>query len=89
MRTLRLGRAFDVVLVHDAIMYMTTEEELLAAAETAFAHTSRRRGAVCAGLRPGDFRGAHRAVLGKRRLPGAPVRNDDGKTDQVFLCRRP
>jgi trans-aconitate methyltransferase len=39
MRTLRLGRAFDVVLVHDAIMYMTTEEDLLAAAQTAFAHT--------------------------------------------------
>jgi hypothetical protein len=39
MRTLRLGRTFDVVLVHDAVMYMTTEEELLAAAQTAFVHT--------------------------------------------------
>src|SRR5262245_19941812 len=28
MRSLRLGRLFDAVFVHDAIMYMITEEEL-------------------------------------------------------------
>ena len=39
MRTLRLGRTFDAVLVHDAVMYMTTEPDLLAAAKTAFEHT--------------------------------------------------
>lgn len=39
MRTLRLGRTFDAVLVHDAIMYMTSEAELRAAIETAFIHT--------------------------------------------------
>jgi trans-aconitate methyltransferase len=39
MRTLRLERTFDAVLVHDAVMYMLTEEELLAAAQTAFVHT--------------------------------------------------
>lgn len=39
MRTLRLGRVFDAVLVHDAVTYMTTREDLLAAATTAFAHT--------------------------------------------------
>lgn len=39
MRTLRLDRTFDAVLVHDAVMYMTTEEQLLAAARTAFVHT--------------------------------------------------
>jgi SAM-dependent methyltransferase len=38
MRTLRLGRAFDVVFVHDAIDYMTTEHDLLLALETAFLH---------------------------------------------------
>ena len=38
MRTLRLGRSFDLVLVHDAVMYMTTREDVLAAARTAFAH---------------------------------------------------
>lgn len=39
MRTLRLGRVFDAVLVHDAITYMSTEDDLLAAIRTAFAHT--------------------------------------------------
>ena len=38
MRTLRLGREFDAVLVHDAISYMTSEEDLRAAIETAAAH---------------------------------------------------
>jgi SAM-dependent methyltransferase len=38
MRTLRLGRTFDVVFIHDAISYLTTEEDLRQAIETAFAH---------------------------------------------------
>lgn len=40
MRALRLGRTFDAVLVHDAIVYMTTEEDLRAALQTAFVHVS-------------------------------------------------
>lgn len=39
MRTLRLDRTFDAVFVHDAIVYMTTEAELLTALTTAFVHT--------------------------------------------------
>jgi SAM-dependent methyltransferase len=39
MRTLRLDREFDVVLIHDAIGYLTTEDDLRAAIETAAAHT--------------------------------------------------
>jgi len=38
MRTARLGRAFDCVLVQDAVVYMTTETDLRAAIETAFVH---------------------------------------------------
>ena len=38
MRTLRLGRLFDAVFIHDAIEYMTSEGDLRAAIETAFAH---------------------------------------------------
>src|SRR5918994_664655 len=38
MRTLRLGRTFDGVLINDAIMYMTTEEDLRAALLTAYEH---------------------------------------------------
>jgi SAM-dependent methyltransferase len=39
MRTLRLGRTFDAVFLHDAIDYMTTEADLRRAIETAFRHT--------------------------------------------------
>ena len=38
MRTVRLGRRFDGVFVHDAIVYMTTEDDLRKAIETAFVH---------------------------------------------------
>jgi SAM-dependent methyltransferase len=38
MRTLRLGRQFDAVFVHDAIEYMTTEDELRQAVATVYAH---------------------------------------------------
>jgi hypothetical protein len=38
MRSLRLGRTFDAVLIHDAIAYMTTEDDLLSAITTAFLH---------------------------------------------------
>jgi SAM-dependent methyltransferase len=38
MRTVRLGRAFDAVFVHDAVAYMTTEADLRQVMETAFAH---------------------------------------------------
>lgn len=38
MRTLRLERSFDGVLIHDAIAYMLTEGDLVAAIETAYEH---------------------------------------------------
>jgi len=38
MRTVRLGRLFDAVFIHDAIMYMTTEDDLRRAMETAYVH---------------------------------------------------
>ena len=65
MRTLRLGRAFDAVFVHDAIAYMTTEDDLRATIETAAAHT-RPGGAVVLTpdttrelYRPGTTHGGH------------------------------
>jgi SAM-dependent methyltransferase len=39
MRSVRLGTSFDLVFVHDAVMYLTTEDDLRAVADTAFAHT--------------------------------------------------
>lgn len=45
MRTVRLGRTFDRVFIHDAIMHMTTEGDLVRALRTAFLHT-RKGGAT-------------------------------------------
>ncbi len=45
MRRVRLERRFDAVFVHDAVDYLTTEEDLRAAIETAAVHC-RRGGAV-------------------------------------------
>lgn len=38
MRTIRLGRTFDAVFIHDAIAYLTTPDDLHRTMETAFVH---------------------------------------------------
>jgi hypothetical protein len=38
MRALRLGRVFDAVLLHDAVMYLTSEDDLRRAIVTAYVH---------------------------------------------------
>src|SRR5688500_14661590 len=38
MRTLRLGRTFDAVFVHDAVSYLTGADDLRQAIATAYAH---------------------------------------------------
>jgi len=38
MRTLRLGRQFDAIFVHDAVCHLTTQDDLLASMRTAFVH---------------------------------------------------
>lgn len=38
IRSVRLGRTFDAVFVHDAICHMTTEKDLLAVMRTAYEH---------------------------------------------------
>jgi SAM-dependent methyltransferase len=38
MRNIRLGKLFDAVFIHDAISYMTTEDDLRSAIRTAFVH---------------------------------------------------
>jgi SAM-dependent methyltransferase len=40
MRSVRLGRVFDCVLVHDAVSYMTSRTDLAGAIGTAFTHTA-------------------------------------------------
>lgn len=65
MRSIRLGRLFDRVFMHDAINYMTTREDLRRAMETAYAHC-RPGGAalfvpdfVRENFRPGTDHGGH------------------------------
>ena len=38
MRSLRLGREFDAVFVHDAVCYLTSRDDLMACMKTAFVH---------------------------------------------------
>lgn len=38
IRTVRLGRTFEAVFVHDAVMYITTEGDLRAALATVAVH---------------------------------------------------
>ena len=71
MRTLRLERRFDAVLIHDAIMYMTTPDDLRAALRTAARHC--RAGGVVAvqpdylkeTFAPGTDHGGHDAADGR------------------------
>ena len=72
MRTVRLGRLFDGVFVHDAIVYMTTLEEVRQAIETAWAHCRPGGAALFApdhvreNFRPSTDHGGH--DLGSRGL---------------------
>lgn len=68
MRSMRLGREFDRVFIHDAICYMTTIEDLRAAIRTAFVHC-RNGGAVL--LAPDFTRESFR--------PGTDVGGHDGE----------
>jgi SAM-dependent methyltransferase len=40
MRSIRLGRAFDCIMLHDAVSYMTSRDDLAKAITTAFVHTA-------------------------------------------------
>jgi trans-aconitate methyltransferase len=68
MRTLRLNRTFDAVLVHDAIAYMTSRDDLRAALTTAFVHTRPGGAAIVA---PDVYRETFHDVA-------EPLSEDDG-----------
>jgi SAM-dependent methyltransferase len=65
MRDVQLGRQFDAVFIHDAVMYMATRDDLFRALHTAAAHC-KPRGAVliapdCTAetFKPGTDHGGH------------------------------
>ena len=69
MRTVRLGETFDAVLIHDAIDYMRTEDDLRAAfSDSAWAHL-RPGGAVPRHSRTTTWRRLHR----RRTSPTRPA----------------
>jgi Trans-aconitate methyltransferase len=90
MRTLRLGRTFDAVLLHDAVTYMETETDLRAAMETALVHL--RPGGVAVLLpdftaetfRPETRHGGHDSSDG-RSLRYLEWRYDPDPTDTTVL----
>ena len=72
MRSVRLGREFDAVFVHDAVCYMTTADELRQAMQTASVHCKPGGAVLFApdyvreNFRPSSDHGGHDA--GKRGL---------------------
>jgi trans-aconitate methyltransferase len=97
MRTLRLERSYDAVIIRDAIGYMTSEADLRAALETAWAHL--RPGGVAIFLpdwvsdtyRPHTERGgSDRGERGLRYLEWDRRIEPDGhtvKADYVIITR--
>lgn len=89
MRTLRLGRTFDAVLIHDAVMYMTSEADLRAALETAFVHLRPGGAAVMAPdcvretFRPDTEHGGHDGP--DRALRYLEWSYDPDPTDTTFV----
>jgi len=71
MLTLRLGRMFDAVLVHDAVDYVTSEAGLAGVAATAFAHC--RPGGVAV------FAPDHTADTFRPGRGGGGGRDEDGR----------
>jgi SAM-dependent methyltransferase len=100
MRTLRLGRSFDAVFVHDAIDYMTTEADLRRAVATAYEHCRVRGVAVLVpdniaeNFQPETDHGGHDAPDGRgaRYLSWSTDPDPDDtwtRADYAFLLRSP
>jgi hypothetical protein len=89
MRTVRLGRQFDCVFIHDAIVYMTTEPDLRQALETAFVHCKPGGAALFApdhlreNFRPSTDHGGH--DVGKRGLRYVEWTWDPDSTDTTYV----
>jgi SAM-dependent methyltransferase len=89
MRTVRLGRAFDAVFVHDAVAYITSVEDLARVFGTAFAHC--RPGApalfvpdyVAETFEPGTEWGGHDAH--DRAIRWLQWRSDPDPADETYV----
>ena len=89
MRTVRLGREFDCVFVHDAVTYLTSEDDVRRAIETTFVHC-RSGGAVLfapdnvrENFRPFTDHGGHDG--GDRSVRYVEWAWDPNPTDSTYL----
>jgi SAM-dependent methyltransferase len=99
MRTVRLGRTFDGVFVHDAVCYMTTLDDLRQAIATAFVHCRPGGAALFApdyvreNFRPGTDHGGHDGEARGLRYLEWTFDPDPSDTtyvaDYAFLLRGP
>lgn len=100
MRTVRLGRTFDAVFVHDAVAYLTTADDLRAAMDTAFVHCRPGGGVVfepddtLESYEPGSDHGGHDGPDGRGARYLEWQSTPDPATgvvriDYVYLLRRP
>jgi SAM-dependent methyltransferase len=97
MRSVRLGRFFDCVLVHDAVSYMASRADLASAIATAFEHTAPGGVAllqpdfVAETFEPGtDTGGSDAGGRGLRYLEWRWVRDPNHEayvTDMVYVLR--
>lgn len=97
MRTLRLGRTFDAILIHDSICHMTTRRDLRAALETAFVHLRPGGAAIFSpdSVREsfGDYADSDEASQGDRAVSWLewswdPDPNDETcRADYAFMLR--
>ncbi len=90
MRAIRLGRVFDAVLVHDAVDYVTTRDELRLVIGTAFAHCRPGGLAVFAPdhtaetFRPGTGSGGGSGAAGRRAVFRERTSDPDPADDWIL-----
>jgi SAM-dependent methyltransferase len=90
MREIRLGREFDAVFVHDAVMYLTTEDDLERVIDTAYVHCGTGGTAlfvpdcVKETFRPSIKRGGHNGKT--RSMRYLEWTWDPDPEDSTYLC---
>jgi SAM-dependent methyltransferase len=79
MRTVRLARTFDAVVIHDAIMYLLTEADLIAALATAHVH-----------LKPGGAMIVLPDCVSETYTPDVESDGEDGRSLRYLIwCQEP
>ena len=90
MRTLRLGATFDAVFVHDAVNYITSEDERGASGTRVHECGLRDRAEIALVLREDGKARVHYEQHVEGLFPRATwMRTLEGLGSEIFLARRP